>query len=323
MPADKTLSPTMQKQPLISFIVTTYNIQEELLTECLDSILALSLSTHEREIILIDDGSKQSPLIWIGDKSDEIIYVRQRNQGLSAARNTGIRMATGRYIQFVDGDDMLIRAPYEHCLDIARYHNPDIVLFKAATTTVPDTPFAFEGPMLGSSYMRDNNLRASACGYLFERKIMGTLRFTTGILHEDEEFTPQLFLRSERLYATESEAYFYRQREGSIIHNSNSEHTKRRLADMESILKNLQQLVVPEADRPALNRRTAQLTMDYLYNVIKLTGSLRSLNETINRLSSCGLYPLPDKDYTKKYKYFRKMIGNKYTRRLLFLAIKK
>lgn len=313
----------MQKQPLVSFIVTTYDIPTELLADCLKSILALSLSAHEREIILVDDGSKQSPLTTIADTADEIIYVRQRNQGLSVARNTGIRMATGRFIQFVDADDMLIRAPYEHCLDIARYHNPDIVLFKAATTTVADTPFTYEGPTSGSAFMRDNNLRASAWGYLFERKMLGTLRFTPGILHEDEEFTPQLFLRSERLYSTDSEAYFYRQREGSIIHNANSSHTKRRLADMEQIILRLQRLVVPEADQPALNRRVAQLTMDYLYNVIMLTHSMRSLNETINRLGGYGLYPLPDKDYSTKYKYFRKMIGNKYTRILLFMAIKK
>lgn len=313
----------MENQPLISFIVTTYGIPKEMLTDCLDSILALSLNAREREIILVDDGSKEPPLAWIADKTDEIIYIRQRNQGLSAARNIGIRMATGRYIQFVDGDDMLIRAPYEHCLDIARYQNPDIVLFKAASSTTADTPFTYEGPTSGSAYMRDNNLHATAWGYIFERKMMGTLRFTPGILHEDEEFTPQLFLRSERLYTTKSEAYFYRQREGSIVNNPNSEHTKRRLADVENILLRLQKLVVPEADRPAINRRIAQLTMDYLYNVIKLTQSRRTLNETINRLKGYGLYPLPDKDYTQKYKYFRKMISNKVTRQLLFLAIRK
>ena len=52
-----------------------------------------------------------------------------------------MKMASGKYIQFVDGDDKLIRAPYEHCLDIARYHNPDIVLFRETTSPSADTPF--------------------------------------------------------------------------------------------------------------------------------------------------------------------------------------
>lgn len=313
----------MEKQPLISFIITAYNIPAELLIECIKSILAMSLSAHEREIIVVDDGSQTPAIATIGNLADEIIYIRQRNQGLSAARNTGMKMASGKYIQFVDGDDKLIRAPYEHCLDIARYHNPDIVLFRETTSLSAETPFTYDGPITGSSYMRDNNLRASACGYLFEKTMAGQLRFTSGLLHEDEEFTPQLFLRSERLYSTDAEAYFYCQREGSIMNATNSEHTKKRLDDMEHILYRLQSLVVPESDLPAINRRIAQLTMDYLYNVIKLTRSKRTLNETINRLSSKGLFPLPDKDYTTKYKYFRKMMNNKYTRQLLFMAIKR
>lgn len=312
----------MEKQPLISFIIPVYNIPAPLLSDCIKSVLCLSLSQREREIIVVDDGSQTPAIDSIGSLADDIIYIRQRNQGLSVARNTGLTMASGRYIQFVDGDDMLLRVPYEHCLDIARYHNPDIVLFHESTSLSTETPFTYEGPMTGSTFMRDNNLRASACGYLFEKRTAGQLRFTPGILHEDEEFTPQLLLRSERLYTTEAKAYYYRKREGSIMHAADSDHTKKRLGDMEQILYRLQRLVVPQMDKAAINRRVAQLTMDYIYNVIQLTGSRRTLNETLNRLSSKGLFPLPDKDYTAKYKYFRKMINNKYTRQLLFVAIK-
>jgi glycosyltransferase involved in cell wall biosynthesis len=313
----------MENAPLISFIITAYNIPAELLIPCIKSVLDLSLGAHEREIIVVDDGSQTPAIDAISSFANDIIYIRQRNQGLSVARNTGLTMASGKYIQFVDGDDMLIRVPYEHCLDIARYHNPDMVLFSETTASSAETPFTYDGPITGSNYMRDNNLHASACGYIFEKRMAGQLKFTPGILHEDEEFTPQLFLRSERLYTTDAKAYYYRKREGSIINANNSEHTKRRLADMEQVLFHLQRLVVPESDVPAINRRIAQLTMDYLYNVIKLTHSRRTLNETINRLSDSGLFPLPDKDYTAKYKYFRKMINNKYTRQLLFLAIKR
>ena len=85
----------------------------------------------------------------------------------------------------------------------------------------------------------------------------------------------------------------------------------------------LQSLVVPEQDRDALNRRTAQLTMDYLYNIIKRTHDRQLLAETMERLRGYGLYPLPDRDYTKKYKYFRRMIANSLTRNVLFMLIRK
>ena len=84
--------------------------------------MRLSLNKREREIILVDDGSDLTPLNELIDLRDGIIYLRQANKGLSAARNLGLRMASGSYIQFVDGDDFLLQAPYEHCLDIMRYH---------------------------------------------------------------------------------------------------------------------------------------------------------------------------------------------------------
>ena len=173
----------MQKQPLVSFIIPAYNVDADMLRECLESIMALSLSREEREIILIDDGSDVPAICSLTDVADEIVYLRQPNKGLSEARNIGIKLATGRFVQFVDADDHLIRAPYEHCLDIARYHNPDLVLFESTSKEEkqPKTPFAYDGPKTGSSYMRQNNMRAAAWGYLFERQILGRLRFTPGL----------------------------------------------------------------------------------------------------------------------------------------------
>ena len=93
--------------PLISFILTYYNLPLTMLCNCIDSILSLSLTADEREIIVVDDGSEDSPMDKLMQYGDKITYIRQRNQGLSDARNTGIQMATGQYLQVVDGDDKL------------------------------------------------------------------------------------------------------------------------------------------------------------------------------------------------------------------------
>ena len=311
-------------QPLISFIITTYNIPVEMMEECLKSILELSLAKDEREIIVVDDGSDEAPVNEWPELREEIIYIRQPNQGLSAARNMGLRCATGQYIQFVDGDDYLIRAPYEHCLDIVRYQNPDTVLFYETQKTQPEVPFSYDGPVTGVAYMHQNNLRASACGYIFKRSILGSLRFTPGILHEDEEFTPQLMLRAERLFSTPSEAYFYRKRKTSIMETRDEEHTAKRLNDIFGIIIHLKEVAetAPEIDRVALNRRIAQLSMDYLYNTIKLTHSSKQLAQSIDRLKAQGLYPLPNKKYTKRYTSFRWMVGNAVGRQILLATVR-
>ncbi|MFA6717730.1 MAG: glycosyltransferase [Prevotella sp.] len=310
--------------PLISFVVTTYNLSADMLMECLNSIFSLSLSREEREIILVDDGSDLSPLDEMTDVRDELIYLRQPNQGLSVARNMGLRCASGKYVQFIDGDDYLIQAPYEHCLDIIRYREADMVLFYETQKKQSEVSFFYDGPVSGVAYMHQNNLRASACGYIFRRAILGSLRFTPGILHEDEEFTPQLMLRAEKIYTTKAEAYFYRKRENSIMERQDNRHTAKRLNDMIGIILHLKDLaeVAPEIDRVALGRRIAQLSMDYLYNTIRLTRSHKHLMEAIETLRKHGLFPLPDKRYTKRYFTFRRLVGNALGRRILIATIR-
>lgn len=319
------IHPSDSTQPLVSFILTTYNLPADYLKECLQSILQLSLNPKEREIILVDDGSEPSAILDIPDIADNIIYIRQKNQGLSVARNRGLQIATGQYIQFVDGDDYLIHAPYEHCLDIARYHNPDIVYFEETDTTAVDTPFNYSDPVSGNVFLHDNNLRASACSYIFRYSLLLNLRFTPGILHEDEEFTPQLFLRADRIISTDSKAYFYRTHQGSITHSDDKRHQMRRLVDTERIIFRLQDIAstLPSTDRVALNRRVAQLTMDYIYNTIIWTRNRRHLEETIDRLHARGLFPLPEKNYTKKYHVFRKIINSKLGRTALIMTLPK
>lgn len=310
-------------QPLVSFIITTYNLPVSMLNECIESIRTLSLSTQERQIILVDDGSETSPIDALTQR-DDIVYLRQSNQGLSAARNLGLQCATGAYVQFIDGDDYLIAPPYEHCLDLVRYEHPDMVLFLLTDNPQPATPFRECQPLGGNEYMRQYNIRASACGYIFSRKALGSLRFATGLLHEDEDFTPQLMLRCERLFDTGAEAYYYRQRESSITHTTDNQGLQKRLADTERIIMHLHNLAQesPESDRTALNRRVAQLSMDYLYNTIVLTHSHKQLMRAIQTLRAQGLFPLPDKKYTRKYTAFRKLIGNAAGRWMLLMGLR-
>ena len=310
--------------PLISFIITTYDLPSEMLRDCLDSILALSLDKDEREIVLIDDGSKVSPFGDLGDFADDILFIRQKNCGLSQARNRGIQCSNGTYLQFVDGDDMLNTQVYDFCIGLLRHHSPDIVTFHLTDKRDVQVPNGHEELMTGSEYMRHHNLRASACGYIFKKALLLNHRFTPDILHEDEEFTPLLFLRADRLIATEARAYYYRQRPSSIMHQNDEQWINRRLTDMRNVLFRLHDrcATLPQEEREALQRRVHQLTMDYLYNVITLTHSCDRLEEVLPPLHERGLFPLPDKNYTTKYIMFRKMVNSSRGRKLLCRMLK-
>lgn len=313
------------RQPLVTFIVTAYNLPIEQLRQCLDSIRALSLNAAEREIILVDDGSDEPPISALADYLDDILYIRQRNAGLSAARNRGIGMATGEFLQFVDGDDYLLQAAYEHCLDQVRYGGADVVMFDLTDDATDSQPADYNATNMdsGTELMAHHNIQGSACGYLFRRHILGELRFTPGIYHEDEEFTPQLLLRAERICSTDAQAYFYRRRQQSITGTADVRTVVRRLADKRQVISRLSAMAdtLPNNDRLALQRRVAQLTMDYIYTIIIETRSRHFLDRKLASLRSEGLFPLPDRHYTTKYTWFRRMTNSSLGLSLLMRAL--
>ena len=301
------------EKPLVSFILTYYNQPVDMLCECIDSILNLSIRDFEREIIVVDDGSQTSPMNDLLKYGDDIIYLRKGNGGVSTARNMGMAMASGKFIQLVDSDDRLLQAPYEHCLDIARFNNADMVMYDFTNQPKADLNYEDQGPTTGSELMRNQNIHGTACCYLFSQAIRGDLQFTPGIHYcEDEEFTAQLLLRAESLHTTTAKAYYYRENADSATHQTSLRSTIRRLSDARTVISRLNALTdhLPNNDRIALQRRIAQLTMDYLYNIIRLTNSRHYLARKIEGLRREGLFPLPDYNYTTKYTWFRRMTNS-------------
>ena len=312
--------------PLVSFIITTSNHQKEHLVECINSILQLSLNAKEREIILVDDGSEELVASQIKELLGNLLYLRLPSLGSSMARNYGMYLAKGKYIQFIEGDDYLLQPTYEHCLDIVRFHEPDIVTFCFSKDETGEPSYELPTPISGTEYLNNNTLLGSACSYIFRRAIVGSLLFSPNIsFGEDEEFTPQLFLRAERIFKTQTSPYYNRVDKYAPDELENKDKIDIHMDNKLEVILHLQKLLdtVPVAERQALNRRIAQLSMDYLVNNIRLKHSLISLNHAIRELRKHGLYPLPNKEYTKKYMMFRKMIGTYVGRIALLFLIKK
>ena len=305
----------MERTPLISFIVTYHNEPEALLRACLESIWALPLAEEEAEIIVVDDGSKvplclsreggiihgSSQSSKAGRTKPKIQNIRQEQAGLSVARNTGISHACGRYIQFVDADDCLVPAAYKAVLNHLRNASPDLVLFRMTKTPSSiGNNLSIDGEGLwkgsGASFLLHQNLRAAACAYAFRREILGKLRFWPGLFHEDELFTPQLFLRAKSLVELDVKDYFYRQHRGTITHSNSPEQVQKRLDDIRYIIRQLESL-----DEPLLERRIRQLTVDYLQKTWTLTYSFRELRRRCAELRREGILPLPLRRYSLRY----------------------
>ncbi|WP_048190896.1 glycosyltransferase [Methanobacterium sp. SMA-27] len=115
----------------VSIIVPVYNV-EKYLRQCVDSIVNQSLK--EIEIICINDGSTDNSLQILegyAQRDKRIKIINKRNEGLSAARNTGMEYATGEYIGFVDSDDFINEKMYENLYINAKSNKSDIVMCPA------------------------------------------------------------------------------------------------------------------------------------------------------------------------------------------------
>ena len=106
----------MQK-PIVSIIIPCYN-QEQYLDDCLQSVLGQAF--QEWECIIVNDGSPDQTELtakkWV-DKDSRFVYLYKKNGGLSSARNSGLQIAKGKYIQFLDSDDILDKNKLEFSLN--------------------------------------------------------------------------------------------------------------------------------------------------------------------------------------------------------------
>jgi len=122
------------KYIFISYIIPCYNIHDYL-PKCLDSLSKQKINTDvEVEFVLVNDGSPDNCLEIIRDfaaKDSRAVVVDQKNQGVSAARNAGLKVAKGEYVFFLDGDDYLTVDASLILYDVCKEHNGDIIINNA------------------------------------------------------------------------------------------------------------------------------------------------------------------------------------------------
>ncbi len=115
--------------PLVSFVIPVYNVAPYI-SECIESIQSQFFNTLE--IICVNDGSTDGSkdiLDKFADKDERVKVVNKANGGVSSARNAGIKLATGKYLCFVDGDDWLEPEYAQTLFTLAESNRADIVVF--------------------------------------------------------------------------------------------------------------------------------------------------------------------------------------------------
>lgn len=210
----------------ISVIIPVYKV-EKYLDKCVRSVMCQTYK--DLQIILVDDGSPDRS----GEMADElakedarITVVHRPNGGLSAARNSGLEIADGAYICFLDSDDWIDADMLEKMQAAMEKEAADLAIC-GLTYEYEGECEHLEDPVMAAEVLGGEELMARlcapraanyviACSRLCRAELFKTLRFPEGKLHEDEFTAHHLFDRVKRAVTLPDKFYHYLRRGGSI-----------------------------------------------------------------------------------------------------------
>lgn len=321
----------------LSIIVPVYGVAKYL-PKCVDSLLAQDISDYE--IILVDDGSpdecpeicdqyaasypsefkgERVEVIGEGNGNAEITphshiasspyrptikVVHQVNAGLSAARNSGVSIAEGDYILFVDSDDYLQPNTLGTLLEQADRDNLDVLRFRYQNVRESGEVFVpHEGmktdynnyssePTDGLTFLNDRMwVQCYVVQFLVRREIVLQEQFTPGIYFEDTDWTPRMLLRTKRVASTDLVVYNYLWREGSItLSQKDINKMRKQLQDKLALIGKLNSLGNTIAHRRWFDGMISGLVINVVGIIAQHFYSER--NDYIKQLKSFGVLPI-------------------------------
>lgn len=224
----------IRKEGLISIIVPVFNAMNYL-KKCVNSITRQTY--QEIELILVDDGSTDGSsniCDSMADEDERIHVIHCTNGGAAAARNTGIDIANGEYIMFVDADDYIEPTLCEKLLRGMKSFGAKCCLCGYQIVTEHSKDRCVNGETVISFSGRDaiRKRYIDGCEYvniinpwgkLYHWSMWKNLRFTSGLYYEDMDVMPYLYFNCDKVLCIPDIGYYYLQRVGSCSHGVNTD----------------------------------------------------------------------------------------------------
>ncbi|MDU2238780.1 glycosyltransferase family 2 protein [Streptococcus sp. CL5.50] len=212
---------------MISVVVPVYNV-ETYLVECLDSIQNQTYTDFE--VILVNDGStdgSQAICERYCKENRRFHLLNQENQGLSAARNTGVAASRGEFIVFVDSDDMILANYLETLMHYMR-EDVDIVESQFTVSNEEFLAKSFKEPSIlfeGNSQeavkiFPKHVLNVNAVTKLYRRSIVEAVPYIDGVIFEDVYCGIGMLKYIRKIIKIDYKGYYYRQHQASIMHRT-------------------------------------------------------------------------------------------------------
>lgn len=224
----------------ISLIIPIYKV-EQYIEECIFSVL--DQLNDKVQVVFVNDGTPdKSALIaksiiqsYKSSKEDQILFINQDNQGLSGARNTGLKHSKGEFIGFLDSDDKLSSDYIDTVLKTINMGSFDIIDFNLVTS---------KGELIktrqGDITSLESVFRSGlwyTCARVFKKSMFANHYFTSEIYYEDLALTPILYVEASNTFHVKKPLYWYRENADGITLNHSLESNIRTIESFEYILE--------------------------------------------------------------------------------------
>jgi len=207
----------MEHNDLISVIIPVYNV-DKYLSRCIDSVI--NQTYKNLEIILIDDGSTDNSGKICDEyalKNNRIIVIHKQNEGVSSARNTGLNIATGNYIGFVDSDDYIEPDMYEVLYNLLIKNEVEVSCCDYFVFSRKEKKYvqSLDNTINGILYINEIlNTKSGHGGFLwnklYSKNLIGNIQFDeTLIFGEDYVFVIDVFMKAKKIAFCKDAKYYY------------------------------------------------------------------------------------------------------------------
>lgn len=310
----------MEKR-LLSIIVTVYN-NEKYIKKCLESIG--DFDREKVEVIIINDGSEDNSEIIIEElnKENKYHYIKQRNSGVSSARNRGIKEAKGDYLWFIDGDDFLEKNSLDRIIKELEL-NPQIELLYFGINHL-DKKYNLVKQYFPSKgdYFREENIFNSPCNKIYNNKFIkkNNLFFNEECcMGEDMSFNFKVFSYIKRVKLLEEGLYNY-YHSGKGVTNNLSKR-KEVFNTFDELIKYLIEKNKFEEKKEIIEKFYLRSCISNMYRLIILSDlsfsiKIKTIKEIDKKIDDRIWY------FNKKYSYIRIKLKLKFYRRLLKKLLK-
>ncbi len=323
---------------LLSIIIPLYN-NENLISNCLDSLLTQDISKNEYEIIVVNDGSTDNSAFKVQnyiDNNTNIYLINQPNSGVGAARNKGIEFAKGAYIYFLDSDDYIAQNCLGFLLQTAIKNKLDILGFQSETTKEvkqfnwnenKNTHNDIE-VFNGVNYVAKNGFKDAIWWYIIRREFLQKtqLKFNEQFWAEDALFNSKILYQAERLSVLNTLIHKYVQVSSSIMHAKDDFKYNKLTYSFLNLVKELSLIInyfeTSKIDAGLIlyyKKKRDNLSFFLLGRSFKSNLNLSDLKKIIVTLKKSQAYPIKYFEEKNKLKY-RLILSIFNTKQFLFFS---